>query len=57
MNIKKAQEAIKRFKENLVKEVYLEFPNTFWHRSKHEVESPYDKKFREKDIHTKARPI
>ena len=56
-NIKKIKKPSKDLRKIWLKKSLQNSLNTFWHRSKYEVKSPYDKKFREKDIHTKARPI
>ena len=34
-----------------------DLPHAFWNRKRHIVDLPYEKDFREKQIHTKARPI
>ena len=56
-NIKKIKKPSKDLRKIWLKKSLQNSLNTFWHKSKYKVESPYDKKFREKDIHTKARPI
>ena len=48
---------ISNFQETIVKEVCSDQPNAFWKRKQHIVDLPYESRFSEKNIPTKARPI
>ncbi|GAV63111.1 LOW QUALITY PROTEIN: hypothetical protein CFOL_v3_06632, partial [Cephalotus follicularis] len=51
------QEKIKLLKNNIINNLCLELPDSFWHRKTHMVSLPYEKDFTKQNIPTKARPI
>ncbi|GAV83855.1 hypothetical protein CFOL_v3_27300, partial [Cephalotus follicularis] len=51
------QEKIKSLKNNIINDLGSELPDAFWHRKRHMISLPYEKKFTEQNISTKARPI
>ena len=57
LQVKKTQDAIEKFKNKIVRNIFSNFPNAFWHRKHHEVELPYEPNFSEKNIPIKTRPI
>ncbi|GAV89813.1 hypothetical protein CFOL_v3_33225 [Cephalotus follicularis] len=51
------QDKIKSLENNIINNLCSELPDAFWHRKRHMISLPYEKKFTKQNIPTKARPI